>query len=641
MVELVDCLGGTESSSRNSMKPSERGNDTLDFSVTKVENIVTFMDSLNSLDMLNDIKLEKKDSKEDKYKGKSALEFSLSVFKRLSNKDSEQTKKSFQTNKRGDDKTPVQEKNEEVEEPLPDVKELTKRIRDVEKYFAIKLQRWYRRAIKGKPRIPRPAIIPLITQDRDSSLEGRRHIKTLSVTFETITHNNKFTPKESLPTIESLGLGKIGGISRAISNNQAILVNDYQDNNTLNELARAYSSPKNQIPTLALKERASLASLALVRYSSSLGHIPSHNDSREFDQQSPMSKGSRSTKTRIDDKTPYNSGRNSSRKRLSRKHSKKYRPGFKEMYNEFTANNSQYITSRNSLVRSKSLEDVSLKYDVKKLPEDLNNTGNLKLMRRLTELKDLQNTHLRFNKAFMSKDEVWIFKYESYIWMKDNETKNLILYFQLRNSSKASVNFVIPFLDSEPVTSEKFISIWPVVMPSICQWYQDNGLEDEYTAYEAEFLQNFPKIMYKKTEKAMTLRGSKGPSLLTHEDKKVFQEIQKRIIFLIDKKLILVTKVNGKTLMIGSSSLGESVQVVYKEKVNKIQKEKKQKKLLAVDPKAVSEVVPSEEPNTVKNILEIENNCIESRILYLLTIDLLIEYSDAEFKKTKEEADCK
>jgi len=631
LVELVDFMNGDDISSKrtiskHSMRQSE--NDTLNLSAVKVESIATVVNSLSSFDHPPEVK-------EEKFKGMNAKEFSLHIFKSISSKDREIDTKGFSAFKKFEEKVQERRTEEDDNAPPVDFKELKKQIREAEKLCASRIQRWWKRVLKNKPSKSKIFALTNGIKKTESSKEGlknKRVLKNLTITYDTITQtqSDDITSKDSVttpnPTITSLQVPKIPTFpKKSKSNNQAILVNqDYTESHYEEGLRRSQSTPfKFNVPT-APREKFVIGSLPKIPSSANLVTQNYSKDETLTDPlvTPPKEKKSPEIKPLSEDpKIPLDtsSGSSTIRKRTNKRHgTKKYRPGFKDSFVDGGFNQSRYLRSRSSLHRSKSSEEKSFRYESKKLPEELNETIKLKVMRRYTELKEFQNVNLRFNKAFMKKDQVWFFKYSENSWnLRTQDKKDLMLYFQLYNSSKLSVNIHLPFCDHDKITTEKFITIWPIVVPSIKKWFEEQGFEEEYELYETEKLTAFPKRMYKKIEKAMTQRGLKFQSKFTVEDKRVFQVIQKRLIFLIDKKLVELSKINGKTLFIAKSSLGEKVQMLYDKKTENNPKEKEVIRVLATDPNLSLQNIKYDDVtlDLLKEINDIEKSCFEGKFL--------------------------
>jgi len=584
----------------------------------------------------------------------NAKEFTLNIFKRISNKERESDviKNGLPTSKKFFEEKPGSQEEGNKDEPALNLKDLKKQIREVEKLCASRIQRWWRKVSKAAPlKLDQYAISNNYNnKERDNignaNYRSRRPVKNLTISNHTLTVTHSGSSKEEShsrqtpppPTIQTLQASKGGEKNFRLTAN-AILINDnYIDSQPEVVPERSDRSFQNApdlltpSPLLPIK-RVSLASPHLLPTGRTDNFV--RMSSRDFSLLATPVPSVREPKTPVsridkleDQKVPMDmsDGASTLRSKNQKRSQRKYRPGFKDNSNNETQLNQQsYIRSRTS-IRSKSITEKSLllKYDPSKLPEEINKGIKFRIMRKYAEIKESQHIWLRFNKAFMSKDEVWFFRYNGNSWdYKNKEKKDLVLNLQLCNTSRQSAEMRIPFFYTEEVQTDKSVTVWPIIFPSIKSWFLAQNFEDEYEQFNLKQLHNFPKRMYKRIEKALTHRGFKSSQTkLTSDDKKIFQEIQKRLIFLIEKKIIKVSKINGESLIVGKSSFGEKLQAINRRQVEKEQALKDNSKIIEV-----GQSLPTHEsertedrifypppPGTLTDLLEVEKRCLNGRL---------------------------
>ena len=448
-----------------------------------------------------------------------------------------------------------------------------------------------------------------------SGMLSRPSRKNLTISLDTNTvTEDMYTSKDSHNTLTVLGVHstKFGApprVIRAKTSQNAIYISQNNRSDDLDKSSQAQTIPPNTLTQTITSDRNP-------RNSPNLIHRPNIIAPIEF---SPMKRRKRDQKdakgsfSKFDEKKiPSDSGTETPASKMKiKRSSKKHRPKFKESLDkDGTLSQSNLAKSRSSLQRSKS--STSLKYESKKIPGEIAESSKFKEMRKYTDLKELKNVSLRFYKAFMSKNEIWFFKYNTNSWaFKNKEKKKFILYLELSNTSRRSVELQIPLFCNEKETTENFITVWPIISPSIQNWFKEQNFEEQFIQYESQVLQNIPKRMYRRIEKAMTLYGLRGPNKFTSEDKKSFQEIQKRLIFLIDKKLVEISKANGTALFLTKSSLGERLKIIHKQKTEKKECEKMKIRTLATGQKINVQLPQDVQLYSLEELGQFEKECIE------------------------------
>ena len=635
--ELVDCLDARDLSDSSI---EENKDNSLSISTVRKESLQAFSESISSvgdnLTSLKDTKVNLPDIIDylstAKKAGRDNFTFlkdtkinlpetvdNLGVTKKT-NRDRE-NKKTTGVYKNVDDKSALQE-GKTSEEPRKDLRNY---VRELEKKCVIRIQRWCRRILKKKTlkltkyHVSRGSGRPKIA----SGMLTRPSRKNLTISLDTNTvTEDMYTSKDSQNTLTVLGVNSTKGgdpprVIRPKTSQNAIYIS--QNNNRSDDLDK--SSPAQIIHPNTLTP--TITSDGNLRSSPNLIHRPNKITPIEF---SPIKRRRRDQKdakgsfSKFDEKKiPSESGTETPASKIKiKRSSKKHRPKFKESLDkDGTLSQSNLAKSRSSLERSKSL--TSLKYESKKIPGEIAESSKFKEMRKYTDLKELKNVTLRFYKAFMSKNEIWFFKYNTNSWaFKNKEKKQFILYLELSNTSRRSVELQIPLFCEEKETTENFITVWPIISPSIQHWFKEQNFEEQFIEYESQVLRNVPKRMYRRIEKAMTLYGLRGPNKFTSGDKKSFQEIQKRLIFLIDKKLVEISQANGTALFLTKSSLGERLKIIHKQRTQKKESEKATVRALATGQKIDAQLMQGVQLYSLEELGQFEKECIEGIQLYSL-----------------------
>ena len=609
LVELVDYMEG-EKSWKQSSRPVE--NDTINLSGTKVESHATFVASLSSVDVIHDLQTEKEER----------------VIKPL---------RPATASRKLEDKF--------LEEFSGKPKDIIKKgVRDLELKATVRLQRWakkliFRQRLKKLLKSKKFSILNnfYIKNDSETSKtikqkKKRQKQQTQQQHQQTISHDtltqseDAFTSKDSHlpPTLSNIQ--RVPSSSYPLKKSPSIQANVLLAESPLvSPLVGGQFTWGKTAPQL-LPERALNSEVtSRITIQNTLSQlIPNDFSPIEIKKDTNLLKDAKSVASKYEDKkliSPSISDTSTIKSKSKRRNGRKYRPGFKEtLTNEATFNRGNYLRSRSSLHRSKSFSEKSfVRYESRKLPDELNETAKFKVMRKYTDLKDLKNVTLRFYKAFMSKNEIWFFKYKSNSWqVKSDDKKELILHLELSNTSRRSVDLRIPlFCEDEPDTENRYITVWPIISPSLQNWFKEQKFEEEFERYQSKVLYKLPKRMYRRIEKAMTLYGLKGPSKLGSEDKRSFHEIQKRLLFLIDKKVIAVSKLNGKSLFLVQTSLGEKLKFLQQKRADTKEHEKRAIRTLATYTASNFKIPKPGSVESMKEMLEFEKDCLEGICLFI------------------------
>ena len=82
-------------------------------------------------------------------------------------------------------------------------------------------------------------------------------------------------------------------------------------------------------------------------------------------------------------------------------------------------------------------------------------------------------------------------------------------------------------------------------------------MKASYEKYEQKYLKNYPERMiksktkskeHKKIEKSPGKKHHKTKKKITEYDKKAYMEVHKRLLYLIDRRVVIFKKPNGKTM---------------------------------------------------------------------------------------------